>query len=59
VQIEFNSSVVEVHGENHLEAISVHCTSSGEVNKVPANSMFIMIGACSKHKVACGHRGTR
>jgi thioredoxin reductase (NADPH) len=45
VRIEFNSSVVEAHGENHLEAISVHCTSSNETNRVPANSLFIMIGA--------------
>jgi thioredoxin reductase (NADPH) len=45
VQIEFNSSVVEVHGENHLDAISVHCSVTGEINKVPANSLFIMIGA--------------
>jgi len=45
VQIEFNSSVVEAHGESHLEAISVHCTSSDETNKVTANSLFIMIGA--------------
>jgi thioredoxin reductase (NADPH) len=45
VQIEFNSSVVEAHGENHLEAISVHCTSTNEINQVPANSLFIMIGA--------------
>jgi thioredoxin reductase (NADPH) len=45
VRIEFNSSVVEAYGEDHLEAISVHCTSSDETNKVPANSLFIMIGA--------------
>jgi len=45
VQIEFNSSVVEVHGENHLEAISVLCSTTNEVNRIPANSMFIMIGA--------------
>jgi thioredoxin reductase (NADPH) len=45
VRIEFNSSVVEAYGEDHLEAISVHCTSSGETNKVPANSLFIMIVA--------------
>jgi thioredoxin reductase (NADPH) len=50
VQIEFNSSVVEAHGENHLEAISVHCTSSNETNKVPANSLFIMIGAAPNTK---------
>jgi thioredoxin reductase (NADPH) len=45
VHIEFNSSVVEAHGKDHLEAISVHCTVTNEVNKVPANSLFIMIGA--------------
>ena len=45
VQIEFHSLVVEAHGQDHLEAISVHCTSSNEVNKVAANSLFIMIGA--------------
>jgi len=45
VKIEFNSSVVEVHGDDHLEAISVLCTVTGELNKVPANSMFIFIGA--------------
>ena len=45
VQIEFNSSVVEAHGENHLEAISVHCSTTNEINRISANSMFIMIGA--------------
>lgn len=45
IRIEFNSAVVEAHGDQHLEAISVHCTITGEVNQVPANSLFIMIGA--------------
>lgn len=45
VQIEFNSSVVEAHGSNHLEAISIYCSTTNETNKVPANSLFIMIGA--------------
>jgi len=45
VQIEFNSSIVEAHGNDHLEAISIHCATTGETNKVPANSLFIMIGA--------------
>ena len=45
VQIEFNSSLVEAHGENHLEAISTHCATTNEVERVPANSLFIMIGA--------------
>lgn len=45
VQIEFNSSVVEAHGEDRLEAISIHCATTNETNKVSANSLFIMIGA--------------
>ena len=45
IQIEFNSSVVEAHGVDHLEAISIHCATTNEVNRVPANALFIMIGA--------------
>ena len=45
IQIEFNSSLVEAHGENHLEAISIRCAPTNEVNRMPANSLFIMIGA--------------
>jgi thioredoxin reductase (NADPH) len=45
IQIEFNTSVVEAHGEDHLEAISIHCAETNEINKVPANALFIMIGA--------------
>jgi thioredoxin reductase (NADPH) len=45
IQIEYNTSVVEAHGDDHLEAISIHCSETNEVSKVPANSLFIMIGA--------------
>ena len=45
IRVEYNSSVVEARGEEHLEAISVHCTESGETNTYPANSLFILIGA--------------
>jgi thioredoxin reductase (NADPH) len=45
IQIEFNSSVVEAHGNDHLEAVSVLCSATNEINKVPANALFIMIGA--------------
>lgn len=50
VQIEFNSSLVEAHGENHLEALSVLCSTTNEVNRVPASSLFIMIGAAPNTK---------
>ncbi len=45
IRVEFNSTVTEALGRDHLEAISVHCTKSGETNLHPANSLFIMIGA--------------
>lgn len=45
IRVEFNSSVVEAHGEEHLEAVSIHCADSGETNIVAANYLFILIGA--------------
>ncbi|HEX5886639.1 MAG TPA: FAD-dependent oxidoreductase [Pyrinomonadaceae bacterium] len=45
IQIEFNTTVVEAHGKDHLEAVSIHCGTTNETNQVPANALFIMIGA--------------
>jgi thioredoxin reductase (NADPH) len=45
IHVEFNSSVAEVHGEGHLEEVSIYCSESDETNKVPANYLFILIGA--------------
>lgn len=45
IRVELNSSVTEVHGEDRLEAISIYCTVSDETTKVPATSLYILIGA--------------
>jgi thioredoxin reductase (NADPH) len=45
IAVELHTGVVEVFGEEHLEAIAIHCATSGETNKVAANSLFIFIGA--------------
>jgi len=45
IAVGLNSQVVEVFGEEHLEAISIYCATSKETNKVGANSLFIFIGA--------------
>jgi thioredoxin reductase (NADPH) len=45
IAVELESSVVEAHGENRLESISVHCGASGDITQVPASSLFIFIGA--------------
>ena len=45
IQVWPHASVAEVHGETHLEEISVLCSDTGKTERVPANSMFIFIGA--------------
>ena len=45
IQIWAHASVAEVHGDTHLEEISVLCTDTDTVERVPASSMFIFIGA--------------
>jgi thioredoxin reductase (NADPH) len=45
IHVEFESSLAEVHGETRLEAISVRCSTSGELSRVPATSVYIFIGA--------------
>jgi thioredoxin reductase (NADPH) len=45
IQLWAHASVVEVHGESHLEEISVLCSDTNKVERVPASAMFIFIGA--------------
>ena len=45
IQIWPNASVAEAHGETHLEEISFLCSDTGKIERVPASSMFIFIGA--------------
>ncbi len=40
-----HASVVEVHGNTRLEEISVLCSDTNTVERVPASSIFIFIGA--------------
>jgi thioredoxin reductase (NADPH) len=45
IQLWTHASVAEVHGETHLEEVSVLCSDTGRTERVPANAMFIFIGA--------------
>jgi len=45
IEIWAHGSVVEAHGETHLEEISVLCSDTNKVERVPASAMFIFIGA--------------
>jgi thioredoxin reductase (NADPH) len=45
IQLWTHASVAEAHGETHLEEISVLCSDTNKVERIPANAMFIFIGA--------------
>jgi thioredoxin reductase (NADPH) len=45
IQVWSHASVAEVHGEARLEEISVLCSDTDKVERVPASSIFIFIGA--------------
>ena len=45
IQVETGARVVEVHGDQRLEAISIRCGDNGRSEKVPASSLFVFIGA--------------
>src|SRR5579862_9489661 len=45
IQLWTHASVSEVHGDTHLEEISVLCSDTNKVERVPASAMFIFIGA--------------
>lgn len=45
IQLWPHATVVEAHGDGHLEEISILCSDTNKVERVPANAMFIFIGA--------------
>jgi thioredoxin reductase (NADPH) len=45
IQLWARASVAEAHGETHLEEISVLCSDTNKIERVPASAMFIFIGA--------------
>ncbi|HET7106613.1 MAG TPA: FAD-dependent oxidoreductase [Candidatus Acidoferrum sp.] len=45
IEVWPQTQIAEVHGEQHLEAISVYCSTTKNTDRVPAKSLFIFIGA--------------
>jgi thioredoxin reductase (NADPH) len=45
IQLWAHASVSEVHGDTHLEEISVLCSDTNKIERVSASSIFIFIGA--------------
>jgi len=45
ITVRLRSSVIEVEGEGHLEAITIINADTGETQTIPATSLFLFIGA--------------
>lgn len=45
IEIWPHTAVAEVHGDQHLEEISILCSTSGTTDRFPAKSLYIYIGA--------------
>jgi thioredoxin reductase (NADPH) len=45
IKVRLRTTVVEVHGDERLEAITVFDAASGEKETLPTNALFIFIGA--------------
>ena len=54
IQIWPHASVAEVHGDKRLEEISVLCSDTDKIERVPASSMFIFIGALPRTEWLAG-----
>src|SRR5437879_8351175 len=48
IQLWTHAAVAEVHGDTHLEEVSVLCSDTNKVERVPASCMFILIAALSR-----------
>lgn len=54
IQTWTHASVAEAHGDKRLEELSVLCSDTNKVERVPASSMFIFIGALPRTEWLAG-----
>jgi thioredoxin reductase (NADPH) len=48
IEVQCQSSVAEVHGDDHLVSITIRCAKTNTDETVPASALFIFIGALPK-----------
>jgi thioredoxin reductase (NADPH) len=54
IAVMVNTQVLETHGENNLEAITLSNAETGETKTVPATALFIFIGAAPRTEWLAG-----
>ena len=45
IAIEYRSEVIALHGDDHLEGITVRDTGTGETREIATRALFVMVGA--------------
>jgi len=45
INVNYGAEVVELHGTDHLEAVTVRDVRTGATRKIPSRALFIMVGA--------------
>lgn len=45
ITIHYESEISGLHGEGHLEAVSIHDKATGEMRRIDSRGAFIMVGA--------------
>jgi thioredoxin reductase (NADPH) len=48
IEVRFHSGIQAAHGEDHLESLEISNGQTGEVETLPARSLFIFIGAAPR-----------
>src|SRR4051794_3186284 len=48
IRVQSGSRIVEVFGTDHLEEVAIACGKTGTIDRVPATSLFIFIGAAPR-----------
>ncbi len=54
IEIRLNTDLVEAHGQEKLEAVTVRDTPTGETQRLPAAAMFVFIGVKPQSDLAAG-----
>jgi thioredoxin reductase (NADPH) len=54
IDVWLHSEVVEAHGQDRLEALSIRDNASGETQKLPAAALFLFIGATAHTEMLDG-----
>lgn len=55
ITIEYGAEVSELHGNDHLEAVSIRNAGTGDTRRVDTRALFIMVGAAPNTDWLAGH----